>query len=325
MIIQRAVFKSVLFIFLIICLEANSQTIRSYINERFNNYYSKEEINDIIGTGEFDENGNPHRFWSYRLITDANIKYYEGNYINGKREGVWKNFSVTLPANYSNNDGLIRSWEVWKEGRLYQWKGGANHIEIVFLDGIDENSANEIRRLDEAFENMYRSTKGDNYNYLRSESIPSLAKELCDRIKTIYLVTDVTGRLTFNTDTKQAELYEEFDNGKITRGIYYDYEGQTCYSKQIFVNDTLSEKYMYMLGVESDVDIYTYHTNSYLKEIKRYRGDSVKFGKWMGYYSDGAKKYCGSYVKGKKSGKWKFYDQNGEKNFINFIDGNEVK
>ncbi|MFC2107076.1 hypothetical protein ACFLRY_01950, partial [Bacteroidota bacterium] len=289
------------------------------------NYYSKEELNDILGTGEYNEDGGKDGFWSYRLKTNANIKYYEGNYIDGLREGVWKNYSVTLPSNHANNDGLIRSWEVWKGGKLYKWKGGANYIELEFENGVNMETADEFRRLDEAFENMYRSTKGDNFNYLRSESIASLAKMLCKRMKETYLQTDAIGNLTFNTAGNDIDEYEEFNNGKITKGIYFEFEGTTCYSKQVYENDTLREKYLYMLGVESDVDMYTYHRNGYLKEIQRYRGDSVKFGKWMGYYSDGSKKYIGSYLHGKKSGKWKFWGQDGEKNFVSFIDGVEVK
>lgn len=302
-------------------LSLEAQTISSYINEQYNNYYSKEEINDIVGSGEYDEDGMPDGFWTYHLKTDVNRKYYEGRYDHGRREGVWKNYSITLPANYANNEGLIRLWEVWKEGKLYQWKGGANFIVINFENGVDEEMAAELRRLDEAFEFMYRSTKGDNYNDIRSESLPSLAKRLFERIKDVYMDTDAAGNITFYSETKKEELYEEFNNGKLTKGTYCDFEGGICYSKQVYLNDTLREKYLYMLGEPSDVDIYTYYSNGFLKEVNRYRGDSVKFGRWMGYYPDGGKKYLGSYIHGEKSGKWKYWDEEGNKSSVTYIEG----
>jgi antitoxin component YwqK of YwqJK toxin-antitoxin module len=178
--------------------------------------------------------------------------------------------------------------------------------------------------LDEAFENMYRSTKGDNYNWIRSESLYSLEKHLLKRMKDVYMEAGAEGYLKHKNANNKPVLYEEFSQGMITKGVYCEFENELCYSKQIFINDTLREKHIYMLGVPSDVDIYTYYDNAYLNEIKRYRGDSIKFGRWMGFYDNGQKKYIGSYLNGKRTGKWKYWDEEGNKSMIQFVEGEAV-
>jgi antitoxin component YwqK of YwqJK toxin-antitoxin module len=59
--------------------------------------------------------------------------------------------------------------------------------------------------------------------------------------------------------------------------------------------------------------ITTFRMQGNIRRTSRYDESLLPTGKWVQYYSNGAVKTVGEYKTGKKSGKWKYYDDDGRK------------
>lgn len=299
----------------------DAQTTTAYILRELNNYASFEQRGGIRAQGD-SLDGLPHGKWTYYLISNDYFKYFEGNYDHGKRVGVWKNFFIDPPDEYVKNHGLIRSTEIWRDGRMYKWKGGQDNVEIVSNTGLSLEIANEIRRLDEAIEIMFRQTFGQTSTRdIRGESLESIQRYMMDRIKKIMLDSGTEGYIKYWNLRKQLEYQEFYDSGVNTEATYFEYQQDKCISKSVFKNDILQEKFVYIMGEQYDIDIYQYYPEGGIRKIRSYRGDSIRAGKWMSYYPGGRKKCVGTYHDGKKHGKWTLWDADGNKTQVKYENG----
>lgn len=308
-------------ILITISFNAIAQTSAAYITRELNNYASYEQRGAIRAEGD-SLDGLPDGQWTYYLISNDNFKYYEGYYDRGNRVGKWNNFSINPPEEYVTNDGLIRSSEIWKDGKLFKWKGGQDNVELVSNSGLNVETAAEIRRLDEAMEIMYRKTFGQTTAPdIEGESLESLQRYMMKRFRQIMLDTGTDGYINYWNLNKQLEYHEAYLNGAIREATYYEYMDDRCTSTSRYLNDVLQEKYLFIMGEPTDVDIYLYYPEGGLRKIQSYRGDSIRAGKWMGYYKNGNKKFSGTYVDGKKHGKWTTWDAEGNKTQVKYVDG----
>jgi len=300
-----------------------AQTTTAYILRELNDYASCEQRGDIRAEGDSID-GQPHGAWTYFLISNDKYKYYEGSFDHGKRIGSWSNFFIEPPEGYVTNHGLVRSSELWRDGKMHMFKGGKNNIVLSSTTGLDEDAAKEIRRLDEAVEILFRKTYGQTVTYVRGESLESIQTYILERIKNLMINSGTEGYIKYWNLNKQLEFHEDYFDGVIVEATYYDYLDDKCLSKSSYKNDIMQEKYVYIMGEPTDIDIYLYYPAGGLRQIKSYRGDSIRAGRWMSYYDNGKKKCIGTYSDGKKHGKWTLWDSTGTKTMLKYENGEIV-
>ncbi|NQT78445.1 MAG: hypothetical protein HQ565_12075 [Bacteroidetes bacterium] len=285
------------------------------------NYESKESRGQVVEKGEF-VNGKPHGEWTYYMIHDPNIIYYKGYYDNGEKTGVWNNYALLPPMGYTNNSELVRSVENWKENKLFRLKMGQNNLLITIEDGLEEPYISEIRRLDEAFEHSYRRTHGKTYTPEFGESVESLLCRFIPMIRTELLKSNQKAEFKFWSLYNKLRLHEIYDSGKVVRHLSQQWEKDVLFSKEIYAYEILEERYLYMNGDPADVIEYRYYPGGDLEYMKHYKNDTIPIGRWIEFYANGEKKFQGTYVNGKRGGKWKFWDEDGNLEAIKYKNGN---
>jgi hypothetical protein len=259
--------------------------------------------------------------WVYFMLYDRDILYYKGFYIDGKKEGVWNNYALLPPMGYTDNFDLVRSTENWKNDLLYRFKMGQNNILLTIDDGLGEPYVSEIKRLDEAFENSYRRTHGKTVTPEFGESVESLQSRLIPMIRTELLKSKQKAQLKFYTLGNKLRLHEKYDSGVIVYRLIQSWDNNILYSKEIYDHEILKEKYIYMNGDPNDMIHYEYFDNGDMAFMKHLKNDTIPVGRWIENYPNGEKKSQGSYVNGKRDGKWKFWDEDGNVTVVKYSEG----
>jgi len=286
------------------------------------NYETRESKSQIEGEGELKE-GLPNGEWVYYLIYDRSIIYRKGNYINGKKEGVWNNYAILPPMGYTDNYDLVRSSETYKDGKLFRYKMGQDNLLITIENGLEESYITELQRLDEAFENSYRRTHGKTITPEFGESVESLQSRVVPMFRTELLKSKQKAELKFWSLYHKLKLYEAYDSGKIVKKLIQQWEKDILYSKEVYENEKMKEKYVYIEGEASNFIESQYYDTGSLNYSRQYINDSIPTGRWIEYYPNGEKKSIGSYIHGKREGKWKFWTESGEMKLIKYKNGIE--
>jgi antitoxin component YwqK of YwqJK toxin-antitoxin module len=299
------------------------QSREALIILEFQNYESKEMRGEVVGEGEYID-GKPHGKWVYYLSYNHNLMYYKGYYEHGKKTGIWQNYALIPPPGYTENYNMPRSSESWKEGKLYRFKMGQDNLLLTFEDGLGEPYVSELRRLDEAFENSFRRTSGKTYTPEFGESLESIQSRILPMIRTELLKSKQKAELKFWTLYNKLKLYEIYDSGQIVSKVYQSWEKEILYRKEIYINEMLTEKYLYIEGDPSNIMAYRYYPSGDLEYLKYFKNDTVPTGRWIKNYQNGERKFQGNYCNGKKNGKWKYWDETGELKVIKYIDGEPI-
>lgn len=297
-----------------------SQSREGMIQLQLQNYVMKETLGEVVGEGEMKD-GVPDGEWNYYLMYDRNIKYYEGHYLDGQKNGVWNNFALLPPMGYTDNYGLVRSTENWKNGLLYRFKMGQNNLLVTVEDGLGEPYASELRRLDESFENSYRRTHGKTITYEFGETVESLQSRLIPMIRTQLIKSGKKSELKEWTLGGKLKLHEKYEDGEIVHQEIQRWENNVLFSTEIYEYNILLEKTLFMNGNPKDVIYYRYFDDGGLAYMKHLKNDSIAVGKWFENYPSGNKKHQGSYINGKREGKWKFWDEDGNVEVIKYKEG----
>lgn len=298
----------------------NAQSREGLIQLEFKNYVSLETRGQVTGEGNFHE-GKKHGQWDYYLIFDRNIKYYSGFYEHGKKSGVWNNYALIPPMGYKNNHDLKRSTETWKNGRLYRFKMGQDNMLITIKNGLEDPYVAEIRRLDEAFENSYRRTHGKTVTPEFGESVESIQSRMVPMIRQELLKSKQRSSLKFWSLYGKLRLHEEYDSGQLVRSIVQNWDKTVLFSREVYEKEVLTEKTIFLNGDPSNFIDYIYSADGSLLSMKQYVQDSIPSGRWIENYNDGSKKSLGSYSGGKKTGKWKYWDEEGELETVRYRNG----
>ena len=297
-----------------------SQSREGMIQLELQNYVMKETLGEVVGEGEL-EDGVPAGRWEYYLIYDRNIKYSDGNYISGKKEGVWRNFALSLPLGYNDNYDLVRSTETYKDGLLYRYKMGQDNLLILIQEGLGEPYLSELKRLDESFENSYRRTHGKTHTPQFGETVESLQSRLIPMIRLQLTKSGKQSELKQWTITGKLKLHEKYDDGEVVYQLAQRWDNNILYSTEEYRYEILREKTLYMNGDPNNIIRYRYFEDGELEYMKHFKNDSIPIGKWIENYPGGKKKYQGSYVNGKRNGKWKFWDEDGNVEVVKYKDG----
>ena len=259
--------------------------------------------------------------WTYYLMYDRNIKVYQGNYVKGKKSGIWNNYALLPPMGYSNNYDLVRSSEAWKGDKLYRLKMGQDNLLITINSGLEEPYVTELRRLDEAFEHSYRRTHGKTITPEFGESVESILARIIPFIRDELIKSKATAELKFWNLYGKLRLHETYDSGVVTSKQIQKWEKDVLFSKEVYEHDVLKEKFLYMGGNPDDVIVYSYYPDGKTEFMKHYKNDTLPVGRWIEYYPDGGRKSQGDYQNGKRDGKWKFWDEAGTQTLIKYNNG----
>jgi antitoxin component YwqK of YwqJK toxin-antitoxin module len=297
-----------------------SQSREGMIQLELQNYVMKETLGEVVGEGELRD-GVPTGKWEYFLIYDRNIKYSEGHFINGKKEGVWRNYALSLPMGYSDNYDLVRSSETYKDGLLYRFKMGQDNLLVLIEEGLGEPYISELKRLDESFENSYRRTHGKTYTPEYGETVESLQSRLIPMIQSQLTISGKKSELKQWTITGKLKLHKKYNEGEVVYQLTQQWDNNILYSTEEYKHNILREKTLYMNGDPNDIISYRYFEDGELEYMKQYKNDSIPVGKWIENYPGGNKKYQGFYVNGKRDGKWKFWDKKGNVEVIKYKEG----
>jgi len=297
-----------------------AQSREGLIQLELKNYESKESLGQVIGEGT-NLDSKPHGEWAYFLLYNRNIMYCKGNFVNGKKTGVWNNYALLPPMGYNSNYDLVRSTEHYKENKLFRYKMGQDNLLITIDEGLDEPYISELRRLDEAFENSYRRTHGKTITPEFGESVESIQSRVIPMIRAELLKSRQKSELKFWSLYNKLKLHELYDSGKIVSQINQQWEKTVLYSKEIYRDEMLKEKYLYMGGDPSDIMEYRYLPSGDLKYLRHFIKDTVPSGRWLENYDNGESKTQENYVNGQPDGKWKFWDKNGEVEIVKYKNG----
>lgn len=300
----------------------NAQSKEGLIQLEFKNYVTKATMGQVEGEGEMHE-GLPHGKWEYFLVYDHNIMYYSGNYDHGKRSGVWNNYALIPPMGYNNNYGFTRSTETWKDDKLYRFKMGQDNLLIIIEDGLGEPYVSELKRLDEAFENSYRRTHGKTVTPEFGESVESLQSRLIPMIRQELLKSGQKSELRSRTLYGKLKLHEQYDSGMVLSSLVQNWDKTTLYSKEIYQNEVLSEKTVFLSGDPSNFIEYKYEGVGGMLYMRQYMNDTIPTGRWIENYPGGEKKSQGSYLNGKRNGKWKYWDEEGNLETVKYKNGHK--
>ena len=310
-------------LFLIQSLSMLPQSREALIILEFQNYESKEMKGQIVGEGEYID-GKPHGKWVYYISYNHNLMYYKGYYEHGEKTGMWHNYALIPPPGFKENYDMPRSSEAWKEGKLYRYKMGQNNLLLTFKDGLGEPYVSELRRLDEAFENSFRRTSGKTITPEFGESLESMQSRLLILIRIELLKNKQKTELKFWSLYNKLKLHEIYDSGQIVRKVSQSWEKEVLYRKEIYLNEMLTEKYLYLEGDPSNIMEYRYYPSGDLEYLRCFKNDTVPTGRWIENYPNGEKKFQGNYSNGGKNGKWKYWDEMGELKVIKYKDGEPI-
>lgn len=310
------------FLFFILVSGLFAQSREGMIQLELKNYETKVLLGQIEGKGETIE-GIPHGYWEYFLVYDHNIKYYSGHYEHGKKCGVWDNYALQPPMGYNDNYDLKRSSEAWQDGKLYRFKMGQDNLLVTIDDGLPENQTVELKRLDEAFENSYRRTHGKTFTAEFGESVESIQARLIPMIRQELLSKGQRAELKFWSLYNKLRLHEIYDSGMVISSFVQQWDKMVLFSKEKYEYGILREKTIFLEGNPSNFIQYQYHPDGDMLYMHQYVNDTVPAGRWVENCPNGEKKSLGSYVDGKRHGKWKFWDKNGNTNVVKYKEGIE--
>lgn len=238
----------------------------------------------------------------YRYFYNNGVIKSEGNYTDGKQDGIWKYYNedatqystidnisekeYTITKYYTN--GQKRSYEHIKDGLTID-----NYLQYYSNGVLEQKLPIKENHIDGEFAIYY-----DNGQVRRSNKM--VKGKIADGEEIYYHPNGVIlSKGTNKNDKAEGEYTEYYEDGKIkfTR-IYKDGKANGP-AKEYFRNGQVSEEYTYV--------------------------DDKYDGVYKSYYDNGVLEREAKYVKGESIGKTKLYDFDG-KLFAEYLDGkNKIK
>lgn len=223
---------------------------------------------------------------------NPNIERMEGQYVNGKKDGVWITYFNVRPA-------AIAIKETYKNGFLegpymeYDYDG-TMMVEINYVNGKPDGSfkrfANNKMIWQEGQFDKGRKV-GKWLSYFPGTKTLESEEYYDDR-------GNKTGEWKYYYENKRTARIEKYEND-IPVGTWEEY----------FPNRNLSKKKTYELGVPVG-DYIENHSNGSVSVEGQYKG-GVKDGLWKNYFPDGKLYSIGEYKNDLKSGLWKYFNKIG--------------
>ena len=140
-------------------------------------------------------------------------------------------------------------------------------------------------------------------------------------IKQELLKSGQKSELKSRTLYGKLKLHEQYDSGIVLNSLVQNWDKTTLYSKEIYQNEVLSEKTVFLSGDPSNFIEYKYEGVGGMLYMRQYMNDTIPTGRWIENYPGGEKKSQGSYVNGKRNGKWKYWDEEGNLETVKYKNG----
>ncbi|WP_367389106.1 toxin-antitoxin system YwqK family antitoxin [Lewinella sp. LCG006] len=260
-------------------------------------------VSVTVFTGEVNPAGDPDGRWIYYEDLDKKLKIYEGEYVDGLKEGVW--------LRYTNNywGSKLSAQENWRNDKLLEYASfyDTHKPSIHFKSkyGVDEEAALAMYVLEQI---------GHGLMYYLPQSPDEIRVQILDIIVSILLDAGLPqAEIAFWNHEEQLSREYLIENNELVQQIHYQYSFSKIEQKQVFINKLLHSTEVYDLQYYEKRYVRTYYPNGEVME----EGDLLieedrKTGLWKGYYENGKKKYSGVYRQGEKHGVWKHWTENGD-------------
>ncbi len=223
---------------------------------------------------------------------DPLIVKTEGNYSNGRKDGVWLTFfnglppSIAIKETYSN--GVL-------EGPYQEFDFDGNlMLSVTYIDGKPEGSLKRYANnsmLWETGEFKNGRKIGEWITYFPGSRTVESEKFYDER-------GNKTGEWKFYYENKRTARIERYENN-IPVGTW----------EEFFPNRNVSKRKTYDLGVPVG-EYVEYHSNGTLSVSGQYKG-GVKDGLWKNFFPDGELYSIGEYKNDLKTGLWKYFNKIG--------------
>ncbi|WP_020534949.1 toxin-antitoxin system YwqK family antitoxin [Lewinella cohaerens] len=259
-------------------------------------------VSVMVFTGELNEGGEPDGRWVYYEDLDKTLKIYDGQYIDGLKEGTW--------LRYTNNywGQKLSAKENWKDNKLLEYASFYDTQKPSILlkseSGVAPSTAEAIYVIEQI---------GHDVMYFLSQSPDETRTQILDFIVSILLdAGQAEAQIDFwNHEEKLSREYI-IEKNQLAKEIHYEYSFSKIERRQVFINKLLHSTEVYELQYYEKRYLRTYYTNGeVIEEGNLLIEDDLKTGLWKGYYEDGKKKYSGSFRHGEKNGVWKIWDSTG--------------
>jgi uncharacterized protein len=305
----------------------------SCFNGKGEKVYAGEEKNNIL---------------EFKLCNEEGTLVTEGLYVDGKKNGTWKNYrtngtlsnsenynsdgalhgeylayyingKVKFRCNYENDQfqGLYTSYNPFGNIDMQGWmKDGEQYYDWYYYDLGGKLSSH----------NYYI---GDQSERFQVEYLPNGKKRLESRFRQYlpeeYLSYDslgnVVGKVALNKGCGQFKRFGL--NGKLEREFMYETGVSDGPLFSYFFNGALLSKGFY-INNKLDSTYQTFTVDSVKMVDGKYDlGEEV--GEWKWYFPSGKLKTKGSYINGMVTGKWESYYENGQiRELENYNDDGEL-
>ena len=300
-------------------------------NKKEGVWYTFHTNGNLQRYGELTD-GKANNMWEY--FTNAGEKSAEYMFKDDKKNGTYKKF-------YSNGklreEGNYLEDSLDGEGRMYYMNGNlksvGNYINHKYEGEwrtyyVNSNPRGIYNYREDAFDGEYTTFAIDGKSMLTKLNYKK--GELDGKQESFFLNGNKKEEGEFSSGKKIGSHKDYFSNGVLKNEIVYE-DGEIIDQKNYYVNGVLYTKYGYRKGDLEYMDIHDYDgklsktykfKNDYLKQMISYDANGQEIdkesigkndefvGKW--FYTNN-KSMQGNYKKGRRHGKWIFYNLNGTK------------
>ncbi|MFN3801665.1 toxin-antitoxin system YwqK family antitoxin [Belliella pelovolcani] len=223
---------------------------------------------------------------------NPNVVKIEGNYVNGKKDGVWLTYFNTLPP-------TIAIKETYQAGELngsyqeFDFDGNLM-LEVAYVNGKPEGDFKRYagpRMIWEEGQFKNGRKVGEWKAYFPGSKTLESEKFYDERGNKV-------GTWTFYYENKRTARIEKYEND-IPVGTW----------EEFFPNRNLAKRKTYELGVPVGEYI-EYHSDGSVSVSGQYKG-GVKDGLWKNFFPDGELYSIGEYKNDLKTGLWKYFNKIG--------------
>lgn len=259
-------------------------------------------VSVTVFTGEMNEAGAPDGHWVYYGDLDKTYKIYEGDYIDGLKEGNW----VRYAYNYVGQIEAVR--ENWQKGKLVEYASFYENYKKSIHFKCNNGVGGEVSEVMNVLEQI-----GHELLYTLPQSPDETRTQILELILEVLLKAGLQeGEVAFwDHEERLTREYFIIDE-KTVKQIDYQYSFSRVERKRVFVNQTLASSEAYEMQYYEKRFLRTYYTTGgVIEEGDLSIAGNLKTGLWKGYYEDGKKEYVGAYRDGEKHGNWKYWDNTG--------------
>lgn len=262
-----------------------------------------QKYNQIKGAGKTLDD-KPHGAWVY-FFNKSYVKYQDGHYENGKKVGTWKT--------YASNVERVIAVGAWEDGLLKDWRwvnmNGVTKIHIKAEKGISPAAAQKIEIIANAIIPT-RTKEKQAALFNRDANIEKGSLELFGDVLKEHNITAEVRYWNYNNRLGEERFY---GNQQEKLRFQYQYAFGEISKKHIWENEIQLQTIVYDIKNKNHLRIFEYHENGRKKLDYNKDKETGRFGFIIAYHPNGQKHYQGYYKENQPTGKWKYWDEKGNR------------